>query len=116
MKKSSLITLIIILLIIIFAVYIKCAKSNPNNNTNNSLEELAKCIGQKATLYTQLGCRACIIQEEMFGEDYQYLNVVDCFYEREKCSGITHTPSWIIGEKLLRGVQSIEKLKELTGC
>ena len=52
----------------------------------------------------------------MFGKNRQYLNTIDCWYEREKCLGIQSTPSWIIkGEKYI-GVQSIEKLKELTGC
>ena len=76
------------------------------------------CIGQNSELYIQLGCHACETQEELFGENYQYLNSIDCFFEREQCidAGITATPTWIIDGKKYIGVQNIEKLKELTGC
>ena len=52
----------------------------------------------------------------MFGKNRQYLNTIDCWYEKEKCSEIQYTPTWIIkGEKYAETL-SIEKLKELTGC
>jgi len=109
MKKSQIITILIIVAVIIFYLLIK----SPSQNTD---AETAKCIGENSVLYIQLGCHACEIQEEMFGTNYKHLRVVDCFYEQDKCFGITATPTWLIdGEKYL-GVQSIEKLKELTGC
>lgn len=109
MKKSS-VTILIILGVIIFATII-LIKSNGNID-----EELAKCIGENSELYVQLGCNACGTQTDKFGENKKYLNVIDCWKEREKCSGIEYTPTWIIeGEKYI-GVQSIDKLKELTGC
>jgi len=113
MKKSSLntiVTLAIIVGVILVAFFIISSK------TSNTSEELAKCIGEKAQLFTQLGCHACKTQEELFGENYKFLNVVDCFYEGEKCGGIEYTPTWIINGEKIVGVQSIEKLKELTGC
>jgi len=110
MKKKSLVTLIVIIVVIILAIIIM-TRSHPETS-----EEVAKCIGQNAKLYTQLGCSACKIQEEMFGDNYKYLNVVDCWFEREKCGGIEYTPTWIIkGEKYV-GAQSISTLQELTGC
>jgi len=44
------------------------------------------------------------------------LNVVDCFFEGGKCGDLISTPTWIIKGKEYGGVQSFEKLKELTGC
>jgi hypothetical protein len=85
----------------------------PNPETS---EEIAKCIGKNSELYVQLGCHACKSQEKMFGENYQYLNTIDCFYEGEKCLGIQYTPTWIIKGEKYEKVQDIEKLKELTGC
>lgn len=79
-------------------------------------EQTARCIAEHSHLYTQLGCHACEIQEELFGESYKYLNKTDCFFEREKCSDIEATPTWVIDGQAYVGVQSIEKLKELTGC
>jgi hypothetical protein len=80
-------------------------------------EEVTKCIGENSVLYTQLGCHACEIQEKMFGDNYQYLNVVDCFpYVPGKCDDIRATPTWIINGEHYIGVQNIETLQELTGC
>ena len=106
----------IILAVIILALTI--INSLPKNNPpqNGTMEEFSKCLGSKAILYTQLGCHACEIQEQMFGDNYQYLNVVDCFYEQERCSEITHTPTWEINGNKIRAVQSIKTLKELSGC
>ena len=111
MKKSNGITILIILGVITLAFIVI-------NRSPQTDEGVAKCIGQNSKLYVQLGCHACEIQEEMFGENYHYLNVIDCFYTREECitKGITTTPTWIISNQQYKGVQSINKLKELTGC
>jgi len=110
MKKSNTITIVIILAVIIFASIIISTRGN------DTPKELAKCIGKRTTLYVQLGCHACKIQEDMFGESYQYLNTIDCWFEKERCGGIPSTPTWVIQEKKYTEVLSIETLKQLTGC
>lgn len=110
MKKRSLITLIIIILVIILAIYL-IYKPHPETDW-----EIVKCIGENSILYTQLGCHACKTQEEMFGENKKYLNMIDCFFESDKCTEIEATPTWKIKGEYYRGVQSIETLKELCGC
>jgi hypothetical protein len=110
MKKSLIITISIFITVIIFAILLIQSK---NGHTD---EEVVKCIGQKSTLYIQLGCHACNIQENMFGENKKFLETIDCFYEKEKCANITGTPTWIINNEKYIGVQSIKKLKELTKC
>lgn len=110
MRGKNWITLSIIVIILIISIMIL------TRNINGVSKSLTACIANHSTLYVQLGCHACAIQEEIFGDNYQYLNKIDCFLEGGKCGGITNTPTWIInGEKYL-GVQSIERLKELTGC
>lgn len=101
---------VVIILIIIGIFWIK--------NNNHIDKKLAQCIANKSELYIQLGCPACKIQEDMFKDSYIYLNVIDCHYQPEKCidARLTHTPTWIINGEKYQGVQSIEKLKELTGC
>ena len=104
------------IIIIIALIGILLALRNSSNE--DTTEEIAKCIGENAKLYTQLGCHACEAQEKMFGENYQHLTIIDCWDDREKCAEkeIEYTPTWIInGEKII-GVQEIEKLQELTGC
>lgn len=110
MKKKRWIIILIILGVIILSIIVVSKRGN------NVSEETARCIGQNSELYTQLGCHACKIQEEMFGKNYQYLNVIDCWFERDKCAGVRYTPTWMINGEKYRGVQSVEKLKELTGC
>ena len=104
------ITIIIILIVIILSILI-LQKPKPTIS-----EELTKCLGKNSKIYTQLGCHACEIQKNLFGENYKYLTIIDCFYEQEKCINIQYTPTWIIRGKEIAGVQSIETLKELTGC
>jgi hypothetical protein len=108
----NVITIIVILLLIVILFVIR---NSPNPGTT---EEIAKCIGENSELYTQLGCHACETQEEMFGENYKHLTVIDCFYERETCSEkeIAATPTWIIKGEVYKGVQEIETLQELTNC
>ena len=109
-KLRSAINIFIIIVVIILAIFLL------NNKEQKTSEEVAKCIGQKSVLYTQLGCHACRTQEELFGESYQNLNVIDCWYEREKCANIQYTPTWVINGEEYVGVQTIEKLQELTSC
>ena len=112
--KKLVINLITIAIIAILIIVLIQIRDSPSNTT----EEITKCIGENAKLYTQLGCHACEAQEKMFGENYQHLTIIDCWDDREKCAEkeIEYTPTWIInGEKII-GVQEIEKLQELTGC
>lgn len=112
MKKKNLATIIITLAIIIFAYAIL------SNNSEPVSPETAKCIGENSELYVQSGCHACETQEKMFGDSYQYLNTFDCFVYPRECNEkeIVATPTWFINGKKYIGVQSIEKLKMLTGC
>jgi hypothetical protein len=108
--KDKIITFVIILAVIIIAIF-TFQKDYPETD-----EGITKCIGENSVLYSRLGCHFCEVQEDIFGENYQYLTVVDCFFETDKCGDITSTPTWIINGKPYIGVQTFVKLKELTGC
>lgn len=110
MKKDKVITTFIVLLILLIAFIVI---SNKGGETS---EDVAKCIGEKSILYVQNGCPHCRTQEEMFGENLKYLNIIICNENWEACQNILGTPSWEINGKLIESVQSIEKLQELTGC
>jgi lipopolysaccharide export system protein LptC len=109
MKKDRIITLIFILVVIALIVFIYL------KNNQHSDEQVVRCIASHSTLYIATGCSACAYQEKIFGLNFRYLNTIDCAFTPEKCSDI-QTPTWIINGKKTVGVQSIEKLKELTGC
>ena len=110
MNKKKVASILIIIGILIIS-YFALKQKNPETPT-----EIVKCIGENSVLYSQLGCSACKKQEELFGENYQYLNEIDCFYEVDKCSEIRVTPTWIIKGQKYEGVQTIEELKKLTEC
>lgn len=108
--NRRIITLIFILvtLIIVFIVVMK--------NGNHADENLAKCIASKSTLYVATGCVACDYQEKLFGTSFKYFNAIDCAVTPESCQDIQATPTWIINNEKIVGVQTIEKLKQLTNC
>jgi glutaredoxin len=81
-------------------------------------EKTMKCIAEKSVIYTQPGCGHCETQKEILGDYYYLFKDINCITDRDKCAeaGITGTPTWIINEEAFEGVQTIEELKELTGC
>lgn len=101
------------MIIIVIALISFTGKNYPKTD-----EETAKCIGEKATLYVQLGCSHCEDQEKIFGNNLKYINSIDCFYNSQTCldEQIEVTPTWKIKGELYKGIQTIEELQDLTGC
>ena len=87
-------------------------------------DSLAKCLtAQGAKMYGAYWCGHCQNQKKMFGEDFQYVNYIECDAQGEnanpeECSkaGIGGDLTWIISGEQYPGEQSLEKLKELSGC
>lgn len=108
--KNVLVNVLVILGVLVIAFILI------NRSFMDVEKSVAVCIGNNAVLYTQVGCSHCETQKQIFGENSEFLTIVDCTETPEKCLGISGTPTWIIyGEEYL-GVQPIEKLKEVTGC
>ncbi|VVB83147.1 Uncharacterised protein [uncultured archaeon] len=117
MKKGfeKFITALVIIAVLIVAVFLL-----QNKPVSPVSAETVKCIGQNSLLYTQTGCSHCKDQEDLFGNNLQYLTIIDCIQDGnlQKCvdAKIEATPTWIIKNQSYVGVQTIQKLKELTGC
>jgi hypothetical protein len=117
MKKSieRFITALIIIAVLALSMFIILNKPAPQTSA-----DVAKCIGQNSVVYVQTGCSHCKDQEDLFGNNTQYLTMIDCLQgdNMQKCvsAGIQGTPTWIIKNQSYEGVQTIEKLKQLTGC
>ena len=116
--KDKLIFCGIIFFVLILSFFILFILSLKENNPE---KELVECISEKAVLYTQKGCLFCGKQEDLFGEQYSLLRIVDCSEKDnwKKClnSGIMSTPSWVLNDGTkISGVKSIEELKEILGC
>jgi glutaredoxin len=85
----------------------------------NNLDDFAKCLKSKgATMYGAEWCPHCQEQKKMFGDSFKYVNYVECPENQVLCEqmGVTGYPTWIINGVSYPGAQSLEKLKELTGC
>ena len=81
-------------------------------------ESLAKCLTEKwAKMYWTATCSHCIDQKEMFWDDFQYINYVDCGVTPEQCQEITGTPTREFSNwDKLEWRQELEVLKEKSGC
>lgn len=83
-------------------------------------DNFAKCLTDKnALLYTSdLGCEGCTQQRVIFRNSYQYLTVINCRTEMEKCNDleIKYGPVWIINGVRYFGVYGVPRLAEITGC
>jgi len=114
-KKGTWITIVILIGIIAISYYAININGHIIENT------FAKCISEKATLYMQTGCFACMKQEEVFGESYSDLTIVNCAEPEnyDECfvkNKISLTPTWIIDYEQYIGYKTLEQLSELTGC
>lgn len=74
-------------------------------------------------LYVKESCPWCHLQVDMFGEDKQYLNIIDCSkmeYPENKnpanlasdCGQMWVYPTWVNGNKILPGSQSFASLTD----
>ena len=80
---------------------------------------LAQCLTDKgAVMYGTEWCPHCQNQKAMFGDDFQYINYVDCEQNQEACqaAGIQGFPTWSIDGKLYPGEQKLPQLASLAGC
>ncbi len=90
----------------------------------SSLDNFAKCLTTSgAAVYTTFWCPHCKEQKELFGDSIKYVNVVECDpkgenAKPEECdkNNIKGYPTWIIGSEQFSGVQTLDKLAELTEC
>jgi glutaredoxin len=120
MRKEKFVTMGVLIFIFLIAGGIIFFK-NFQGSTVQDLpsEKVAKWIGEHSVLYVQTGCSHCIDQENLFGINVKHLTIVDCINGEglQKCidAGIGATPTWIIDGQKYAGVQTIEKLKQLTG-
>ena len=120
MGKEKLITVGIIVFILLVAGGVIYIKGTSFSIKDFPVEEVAKYIGEHSVLYVQTGCIHCKEQEDLFGINVKYLNIIDCISSSENIqacidAGIESTPTWIINGEKYVGILSIEKLKELTG-
>lgn len=78
-----------------------------------------ECLKEKGvTMYGVDTCSNCQTQKELLGEDFKYVDYVNCDFNKAKCveKGIQFYPVWTKGNEVLVGVQTRESLAEFSGC
>jgi len=115
MKKDTQILLALVIVVVVIIAAIMLLK---NKNSETLEEKTARCIAAKSIMYSQLGCSHCVDQKKILGNYTSLFNIIECNNNPRNCSdaGITGTPTWVINGQKIEGTQTIEKLKELTGC
>lgn len=93
-------------------------ETNADNKTENY--NLAKCLTSKwVVLYGMTGCPYCKMQIEMFGDDFQYINYINCSENPVVCTekGITGVPAWEFSDGTIKsGLHALADLAGLAGC
>ncbi len=90
-----------------------------SNGQAKSLDSFAQCLSEKgAVIYGNDRCQYTQRQKSMFGSSFHRLKYVVCDEKKELCDQkqITITPTWEIEGNMVREVQSLKRLSELTGC
>ena len=80
---------------------------------------LGKCLTEKgATMYGAYWCGHCNNQKDMFGDDFQYVDYVECTEDAAACTsaGVRGYPTWVINGQLYPGEKPLANLAQLAGC
>lgn len=69
-------------------------------------------------MYGADSCADCQDQKTLFGDDFQFINYVNCEFREKLCTekGISVYPVWAKDNQVLIGLQSFGKLSEFSGC
>jgi hypothetical protein len=90
-----------------------------NQTPKKNYDVFAQCLAEKGfTMYGAVWCPHCKDQKNMFGSSFQYVKYVECPDNVKLCEdeGINGYPTWKFGSTTLEGIQSFEKLSELSQC
>ncbi|MBN2042231.1 MAG: hypothetical protein JW754_00330 [Candidatus Aenigmarchaeota archaeon] len=83
------------------------------------METFARCLTENgAVMYGSQSCGFCAKQKEMFGENFVYVNYVDCGMNMNSCvsEGIRGYPTWKVKGNAYEGLQELATLGGVTGC
>ena len=112
-KKYLLVAVVIISLgIIVYTFYFRAQQPGQYDDFTN-------CLAEKGVvIYGNDFCQYTGKQLNWFGNSEKYLKYVKCINNKDLCDskGVKKTPSWEINGTMYEGVQSFERLSELSGC
>jgi len=117
-KKANYAIIGLIVLLVSFLGYTFTGFSVKENN----LDGFAQCLSEKnVKFFGAYWCTNCDKQKQLFGSSIKYVNYIECDLngqESPSCidKNIKGYPTWEIGGEQYLGIQTLEKLSELSGC
>jgi len=84
-----------------------------------SQSTLGQCLSTKGvTMYGVDTCENCMLQKQLFGEDFKNVHYINCDFHKQECheKGIRFYPVWTLDNRILVGTQSLPALMEFSGC
>ncbi len=108
----------LIVILILISVFYGYKNITEKAVQSSQYDEFAKYLTeQEVVMYGTEWCSHCKAQKKLFGNSFQYINYVDCDKNSEQCknAGISGYPTWKINNQNYPGVQTLERLAELSG-
>lgn len=134
-QNSSIIVVIGAVLVIIVGGYLyfnsRGKENSESADVDGEYDTFAQCLYDSGLrMYGSIKCSFCARQRSLFENSFEYIREIECDprvegNEAERCIGkdISHTPTWILededGNDVFRfesGIQTLEKLSEVSGC
>ena len=103
----------IIFTLILLSVLASCTSKPGKYDT------FAQCLTENdVVMYGTSWCSHCKNQKALFGKSFEYVNYVDCDYNKEECikNGVQGYPTWKINGENYPGEQPLARLAALSEC
>jgi hypothetical protein len=82
----------------------------------SEIERVIECLDKQGVeYYSIINCKECEDQQEILGKSISKIKV-DCGSDGEDCGNIKDFPTWFIQGKSVKGVLTLDDLKEISGC
>ena len=114
MKRKILSISIIAILLVVIATYVFLKP-----NSVGQYDEFAQCLtGKRIKMYGTVWCSYCQKQKDLFGNSFKYIDFVDCDKDKQEClsAGVQGYPTWKINGENYPGLQSLDRLVQLSEC
>ena len=85
----------------------------------SELDKFARCLSSKGVkFYGSKYCGYCKKQKEIFRNAIIYIDYIECTKSENKevCSKLRGVPAWDINGEIYYGLQSLDKLSQLSNC
>ena len=104
---------------LVIAVLVFVVWSLMPSSADTGLDTFAQCLDDKGVvMYGTDWCPHCQNQKKLFGSSFDYIEFVDCDYNKEEClrNLVNGYPTWKINGQNYAGEQPLEALASYSGC